>query len=135
MEFKDVAETIELPSNCGRQSMRLKPRGFEAGEFMADVRIRIQTFEEDKSTSILLLRAMRISRSKFSSLDLSIQAWMNNRTEFGVNLASERWARFEVKLGVEPDFVTSVEKPACKITTDWGGVSACSILIVDQSNI
>ena len=56
-----------------------------------------------------------------------------SRTPFEVDLAQERWAGFAVKVGPDPEYISSDDKPALRIDMDWCGIAAVATLIVDHS--
>jgi hypothetical protein len=131
VEFSQLAEVIELPSNSGLSRLRFIARDASDDRFVTDVNLMRDGVDEPEGAEVLL-RALPISRARLHELSRGLAQWFPGAEPFEASLIEERWAEFRLVIGA-PYPGDTTKKPVCSFSAKWHGVFVSDGFVVDQS--
>lgn len=138
---------LELPSNCGRNLIRLVFRCEEGSGaervIYADAALRGQFWGPDGATDCagelvesfnVVLRYVPLRHTELARLAERLAEWLEHPLELSVELGTEH-REFRFRLGVEEGTLCSDEKPVARVSLALPHLRISSHYVVDQSCI
>ena len=137
----DGSLSWELLSNNGHRTAAatlVTTRGTDRGPvYVADVELRAHHgwLEPPREDHLVRLGHVEIPRTQLRDTQDAVARWLDDRRAFERDLApGDPGTRLSITLGPDPDFVSSVEKPVCRLRyATESGMEGTSAWVTDET--